>query len=241
MISIVIPTLNEGVALETTLKNLAEGLKKTEYEIIVSDGKSHDATVEIAKHFAKKVLVHDLPYRQTISEGKNAGAREARGNFLVFIDADVIIPNPDGFFEKALKNFTENPSLVGLGCRIRVLPELERLSDRFFRGIHNGYNNFANNVLRFGTGSGEFQMVRKNAFDKIGGFNAKIVASEDHDLFMRLSRIGRVRFDGSLTVYEKGRRARAIGWPRLMWTWVLNGLLVTFLKRSVSSEWKEIR
>ncbi len=241
MISIVIPTLNEGAGLEKTLRNLAGGLKETEYEIIISDGKSTDNTREIAARYAHRVVVYNKLERQTIGQGKNAGAKEGRGEFLVFIDADVTIPSPDLFFKKALGDFERDPLLAGLGSRIRVLPELERFSDRFFRGLLNCYNIFMNNVLALGTGSGEFQMVRKSSFDSIGGFNEKIVAGEDHDLFMRLARIARTRFDPKLTVYERGRRARAVGWPWLMSVWILNALSVTFFKRSVSKEWKEVR
>ncbi len=241
MISIVIPTKNESAAIEATLKNIKDGLKNIPYEIIVSDGGSTDATQAIAARYAKEVVVYSGTMRQKISQGKNDGAKKASGEFLVFIDADVIVPSPDAFFRKALEDFARDPKLVALGSRIRVLPELERFSDHFFRGFHNFFNAFMNNILRFGTGSGEFQMVRADAFRKIGGFDEHIVASEDHDLFHRLAKIGHTRYDTSLTVFEEGRRARAVGWPRLMLVWLANGIAVALFKRSVSKEWKEVR
>ncbi len=98
-----------------------------------------------------------------------------------------------------------------------------------------------NNVLHIGTGPGEFQMVKASAFRSLGGYNERLVASEDHDLFMRLAKIGETRLDPSLVVYETGRRAHAVGWLRLFTTWIVNGITVTFFNRSVSKEWKEIR
>ena len=76
---------------------------------------------------------------------------------------------------------------------------------------------------------------------KIGGFNEKFVAGEDHDLFQRLTKVGRTRFIKGLTVYHTGRRAHKIGWPRLLSIWLGNVFSFIFLKRSMSKEWKEIR
>lgn len=241
MISIIIPTLNESAYLEATLKNLSDGLKNVKHEIIISDGRSWDDTQSIARRYAQKLVVYQGQKRQTIGQGKNDGAKEAVGDFFVFIDADVIIPDPEKFFQKATGDFEKDPRLAGLGARIRVVPKLERFADRFFRGLHNNYNLFMNNVLHLGTGSGEFQMVRADVFRKIGGFDERIVASEDHDLFMRLAKVGKTRFDSGLTVYEFGRRARAVGWPRLLFTWIVNGISVTFFGHSVSKKWKEVR
>lgn len=240
MISIIIPTLNESKTIEVTLKNLISGLKNISHEIIISDGKSSDNTIEIAQKYAK-VIVYSGTTRQNIAMGRNAGAKIANGDLLVFIDADVVMFDVEEFFKKAIKNFENNKKLAGLGSKIRVLPELETFSDKFFRTIHNSYNIFINNILHLGSGAGEFQMVRADVFRKIGGFNEKLIAGEDHDLFIRLSKVGRTYYDTHLTVYEKGRRAHAIGWPKLMSIWIINGLSVSLFKRSVSKEWKVIR
>ena len=57
MISFIIPTLNEEKTIEKTLKNLSEYFG--EKEIIVSDGRSSDKTIEIAKKYTDKVIIHD--------------------------------------------------------------------------------------------------------------------------------------------------------------------------------------
>ena len=241
MISIIIPTLNEGKELETTLRQFADGLKSIPYEIIISDGKSKDLTVEIAKKFTQKIAIYSGSTRQTIAMAKNDGARLASGDYFAFMDADITIPDVDNFFKRAVSDFENDKRLVGLGSKIRVLPELETFADRFFRTLHNTHNRFMNNILHLGTGPGEFQMVRAEAFKKIGGFNEKIIASEDHDFFSRLAKIGRTHFDRNLTVYEKGRRAHKVGWLKLMTIWTMNGISVSLFGHSVSKEWKEIR
>jgi glycosyltransferase involved in cell wall biosynthesis len=239
MISIVIPTWNEGKVIRKTLEHLEKGLKTTPHEIIVADDGSTDKTQSIARRCG--AVISGAKNKTRISCGKNRGAFVAKGEYLAFIDADVTIKDPKKFFQRAIDNFESNPRLVGLGCYIRVLPNLETKEDIVFRTILNNFNYFMNNVLHLGTGSGEFQMVSKDAFRKIGGFDERIVASEDYDLFSRLSKVGETRFDTSLTVYEEGRRAHSVGWLKLFPVWILNGLMVIFFKRSMSKEWKEIR
>jgi GT2 family glycosyltransferase len=98
-----------------------------------------------------------------------------------------------------------------------------------------------NNIFGIGAAGGEFQMMSVEAFRKVGGFNEKLAAAEDMDLFRRLSKMGRTRFEKRLTVYHTGRRAHTVGWPRLVWEWFTNSVSVWVFKRSASKEWKEIR
>ena len=114
MISFIIPTLNEETTIEKTLKNIKEfSLDK---EIIVSDGGSKDRTTEIAKRFTDKVLVHSKKERQNIAGGRNSGAKEAKGEFVVFVDADVLIPNINSLFDigQAHKYASYNSSLLNI-------------------------------------------------------------------------------------------------------------------------------
>ena len=100
MISIIIPTRNEERFLQHTISTL-RNMKNFEYEIIVSDGKSSDATISVARQYADIVVEYTKKEKQTIAGGRNAGAAVASGDFFVFIDADVLIPDVDIFFHKA--------------------------------------------------------------------------------------------------------------------------------------------
>jgi GT2 family glycosyltransferase len=88
---------------------------------------------------------------------------------------------------------------------------------------------------------GEFQMVRAETFRKLGGFNEKLVASEDIEFFRRLSALGKVKLDRQMVVMHTGRRAHKIGWPKLLTLWFLNTMWMTFLGRAFVGEWKPIR
>src|SRR5580704_17436856 len=160
MISIIIPTLDEEKILASTLQTLAATLTLP-HEVIVSDGGSSDRTVDLARQNGASVVVFSGPGRQTIAQGRNDGAEVARGDFLVFLDADCIIPEPDRFFTRALAHFRKNPNLVGLTVCLRVSPEVETFADRLVFGVANLGLRIANNVVRRGHSFGEFQMIRQ--------------------------------------------------------------------------------
>jgi GT2 family glycosyltransferase len=84
-------------------------------------------------------------------------------------------------------------------------------------------------------------MVRAQSFKKIGGYNEKLVVAEDNDLFLRLSKIGKVKKIWNLKVYHTGRRAHQIGWLKLLFEWLTNYFSVLIFKKSISKKWKEIR
>lgn len=239
MISFVVPTLNEQQTVAKTLECLAS--YSGEHEIIVSDDNSTDDTVEICQRYAHTVVRYGRPEKQTIAAVRNAGAAVARGDYLVFIDADVVIPDIDDFFCSSHARFSSDRRLVALTGHYRVVPESATAADRFVFTMLGLQFLLQNNILRVGAASGKFQMVAADAFETVGGFNEKLVASEDMDLFRRLSRVGRTHFARDLTVYHSGRRAKAIGWRKLLWQWFSNSVSVFFLNRSVSTEWKAIR
>ena len=239
MISFVIPTLNEIKTIEQTLQCLTA--YSGTHEIIISDGNSKDGTVDICRKYTDNVIVYDKLDRQTIAMARNMGAADAKGEYLVFLDADVVIPDIDRFFEAAEEAFRSDERLVALTVQYKVVPEQRTLADGIFFRMLGLQFLLSNNILRIGAAGGEFQMIAGDAFRTVGGFNEKLAAAEDMDLFQRLSNIGRTRFERSLTVYHTGRRAHTVGWPRLAWEWFTNSMSVWMFKRSASKEWKEIR
>jgi glycosyltransferase involved in cell wall biosynthesis len=241
MISIVIPTLQEEKVLAATLSGL-KALRAVPHEIIVSDGGSRDQTVEIARRFADQVIEHRDARRQTIAEGRNAGARVAQGEFIVFLDADCTIENPDVFFSLALQHFTADPRLVALTAYLRVLPSEETFADRLIFGLMNFVTRIRNNMWQKGDApGGEFQMVRRSAFASIGGYRGDLVTHEDRDLFARLAKIGRVLTDPKLTVFHTGRRAHNVGWSRLILLFFVNTISYHLRGKVVSKEWNPER
>ncbi|OAN28588.1 glycosyltransferase [Mycolicibacterium iranicum] len=239
MLSFIIPTLNEHQTIERTLRCLSA--YSGDHEIIVSDGNSSDGTVDICRRFTDRIIVHDQPRRQTIAEARNVGAARAGGDYLVFVDADVLVPDIDTFFRYAHDAFEADNRVVALTGKYRVNPETATAADKYVFTMLGLQFWLQNNLLGIGGSGGEFQMIDVEAFRRVGGFDESLTAAEDMDLFRRLSRIGRTRFESRLTVYHSGRRAHALGWRTVLWQWFSNSVSVFAFRRSASKEWTVIR
>ncbi|KKW19277.1 MAG: Glycosyl transferase family 2 [Parcubacteria group bacterium GW2011_GWA2_51_10] len=238
MISIIIPALEEEKYIEDTVRQFEK--LSFPHEVIVSDGHSHDRTVEISRACADKVVVFQGA-RHNPSIGRNDGAKAASGDILVFVDGSVIVPDPDAFFRRALSYFENDASFVSLSVPQWVYPEKETMTDKIMLTITNWVLRIQNNVFRRGVGSGKFMMLRRRAFEKIGGFREDLATREDGDLGLRISKVGRAYFDPKLCIYYSGRREHAMGWARLLWMWMTNSLAVALFDKSVTEEWKPIR
>ena len=239
-LSIIIPTLNEERALNRTLEKLSQ-LKTIPFELIISDGKSTDNTLKIAKAYTEQVVVYQGATRQTIANARNLGAQGAKGEFLVFLDADVIVSHPDRFFSGLIKEFKRDAKLFGATVNIRVDKAYETFNDRWFFALMDFTTRVRNNILHIGGASGEFQMIRRSAFIQVNGYNDLLVAYEDFDLFERLSRNGRTRLFPAFTVHHTGRRVHKVGHIKLLLTWMINGIWFMTFRKSHSKEWKPIR
>ncbi len=241
MISIIIPAHNEATTIAKQLQNIRAHLTAISYEIIVSDDNSTDNTVQEATPYADKVVSNPDHDKVGISAARNRGAQAARYPFLVFTDGGVEIPDMNNFFKKLLDDFEKIPRAVGVTVNVRFFPSVETFIDKVILKTFDWWFIFSNNVLKTGAANGKFQMVRTEAFKKIGGFNENLAASEDFDLFKRLAKIGRTYSEPSLTVFHSGRRAHQVGWLKLLPTWILNGIWVGLFNRSWSKKWKPVR
>lgn len=238
MISIIIPTLREEQFLERTLKNL--DALALPHEIIITDGGSTDKTLDIARAHGAKITVWGESRRQTFGEAKNAGAALAQGKFLVFIDADVLVPSPQAFFTELLSAF-ENPKLLGVTVPLKPWPENHSWIDAFFCAPLNWFFIISNNLFHSGNSSGEFQMVRAEAFRNINGFSEHLAAGEDNDMFRRLAAHGRTLSYSKLFVQHSLRRAHKLGWLMLYFIWIKNGLSVALRGKAAYKEWSVVR
>jgi len=238
--SFIIPALNEELLLPELLREISNPVlkQKFNYEIIVSDGGSLDNTVEIAKKFADRI-VQNKRGNQNISIGRNQGALIASGKLLIFLNADVRIANVEDFF-LFLKKFYSNEKFIAATCKVKIHPEEETLADKIFMGFYNVYFHFLN-IIGIGMGRGECQIIRKDYFFKVNGYNENLPAGEDFDLFRRLIKLGNIYFSRKTLIYESPRRYRKFGHLKILLTWTLNGLFVILKNKSLSRKWEQVR
>lgn len=240
LFSVIIPAYQESRLIRRNLEQFTADLRcRSSLEIIVSDGGSTDDTLDVAEELADKVITNCSGRRQTISMGRNAGARHARGEFLLFINADTFIDDIGPFFD-TMASIMSSGRFIGATCNVYTHRDDERLSDKLFHLIHNNYFWFLN-IVGVGMGRGECQVIPKSAFDAIGGYNESLAAGEDFDLFVRVRRYGRIAFARDLSVRESPRRYRKFGYLRVSFLWFINGLSVLLFKRSVGKHWEPVR
>ncbi len=239
--SIIIPTLNEEKLLPKLLAQISVPSlrEKYDYEIIISDGGSKDKTLEIALEHSDIVKVHRELVRQNIAMGRNEGAKHANGEIFIFLNGDVVLPDAIVFFDYLRSSFTDSDFLA-MTCRVKVFPEEEILMDKLFHTIFNSYFWFLNK-MGLGMGRGECQIVRRNIFKKVGGYNERLAAGEDFDLFRRIRKFGKILYPAKLCVYESPRRFRKLGYGGVTGAWIKNGFSVFFSNKSISEEWEQVR
>ncbi len=204
MLSIVVPVLNEAANLDRLLPDLAARCPAA--EVIVVDGGSTDATAEVARR---------RPGVQLVASGRgrarqmNAGARVARGEALLFLHADTVLP--DGAADAIAGALAD---LAVVGGRFDVRFTNPRWPFRMIAGLMNRRSRWS----RISTGD-QGIFVRRATFDALGGF-PDIPLMEDVELTKRLKRAGRLAaLDLQVTTssrkWEREGIARTIV---LMWT-----------------------
>lgn len=178
MISIVIPAHNEAHYLPYALRSVLIAIQRIEprCEIIVVDDASTDETGRIATESGAKVVRVDL---RQIAAVRNAGARAATGELLVFLDADTRLPA-----ETLLAAWeAHRRGCAGGGCRIEFDAPLGLAARSMLR-----LWNTMSRTFRWAAGS--FLFARRDAFEEVGGFDERFYAAEEIFLSEALKRRG---------------------------------------------------
>ena len=238
------PVLQEEKLLDGTLTVFSRELRERyNAELVVSDGGSTDATIEIAEKHADVVVKNEDGHRQTIAEGRHLGALAASGEVFIFINGDTIPRDVDLFFD-TITDFMlgkgKYARASALACPVHVGPWEREPLDNIFHNLQNGYT-WLLSVLRIGAGRGECQIVRRSVYERVGGYKIDLAAGEDFDLFGRIGLVARVRFAGECLVYESPRRFRKFGYLPILFQWIRNAFSVMFTGHSSSDEWEAVR
>jgi rSAM/selenodomain-associated transferase 2 len=174
-LSIVVPVLNEAAGIAAALRALAP-FRQRGAEVVVADGSSTDATVDIARPLADRIVAAP---RGRASQ-MNAGAAAATGDVLLFLHADTSLPdNADGLL------------LYGLADTGRVWGRFDVKIEGRHPLLHMvaGMMNWRSQITGIATGD-QAMFVTREAFTAVGGF-PDIPLMEDVALSKRLKRLGR--------------------------------------------------
>ena len=205
MISFIVPAHNEEawVGRCVTAIHSAMELVGEQHEVIVVDDASTDATAAIARQQGAQVI--RVEHRQ-IAATRNAGARQAQGDILFFVDADTLVNAPA--IQSALRSI--RAGAVGGGCAPRLegwLPWWCRLTLPFAERICRWLDFFPSGACLFCT---------RGACETAGGFNEHYYAAEELWFVAALKRQGRFAILAE-TVITSGRKARAHSFWSMAW------------------------
>lgn len=211
MLSIVIPTLNEEKYIKRTI-DLIKNENLDSFEIIVADAGSIDKTLEIVKKEDCRIIKGGLP-----SFARNAGAKVAKGEHILFLDADIVFIEK-GTLVEGLKQFKERD------LDIASFP-ISLSGKKIDKVCYTVYNKWAESVEDIVAEGSQAIMVKKSLHKKIGGFNEKIKLAEDYEY---LNRARKVSFYGRLKTQPIVFSARRILSDGRMFyiKYLLSGLII---------------
>jgi glycosyltransferase involved in cell wall biosynthesis len=182
-VSVVIPAYNEATYIDRLLEALSKQNFK-DFEVIISDAQSKDGTKEVVDSFKEKLnikLVEAPPKGPAF--GRNQGAKQARGEWLLFLDADVDIDDPN-FIHKLVRGAEAKDWSTSSG-------QLKVSGNSFLGklGHNQGYLNFMSRT-QHPIMQGYCMLTRRKVFEDLNGFNQDLQYGEDNDYATRAAPYG---------------------------------------------------
>ena len=197
LISIAIPAFNEEKLLPATLAAVAEAgtafeARGWEMEVVVCDNNCTDRTAEIAGAAGARVVVE--PENQ-ISRSRNAAGHAAKGDWIIFLDAD---STPSAELFAATAALMERAEVIGGGAVVTAgaMP--------FWGRVGLGGWNCVSRVFKLPAGS--YIFCRAKDFRELEGFSTKLYAAEEIEFGLRLRR----------RAWRQRQRVRIIRHPPLL-------------------------
>ncbi|MBI4523741.1 MAG: glycosyltransferase family 2 protein [Deltaproteobacteria bacterium] len=195
-ISVIIPVRNGGDNFRVCLESLAEAVPAPDEIIVVADGES-DGSWRFAETAGAKIL--RLPVSRGPAAARNLGASRAKGEILLFIDADVTV-RPD-IVEQVAGAFQNNPGPAALFGSYDDQPAAANFLSQYKNLLHHYVHQSAREEAW--TFWGACGAIRREVFLALGGFDEtyRHPSIEDIELGYRLRRAGhRIRLDKKLQV-----------------------------------------
>lgn len=182
-ISVIIPVYNGEKTIRETVETV---FKQTfsDFELIVIDDGSQDATLEIISKFRDTRLKVLSGSNMGVSEARNRGIAQASGDFIAFLDADDLwTPNK---LEAQFNALQTNPQAAVAYSWTDYIDE----SGQFlYPGLHitlNG-NVYSQLLVKNFLENGSNPLIRTHILKKVGGFDKSLSPSEDWDMWLRLA------------------------------------------------------
>jgi GT2 family glycosyltransferase len=184
LISVVVPTFNYARYLSQTLDS-ALNQTGVSLEVIVVDDGSTDATPEILEGFGSEIRL----LRQNnhgLSAARNAALSLAEGEYIVFLDADDLLPPEALASQNAL--LQADPDLDMVICRSFLFEKTDNTGQPLKTGKWRLFcKDIDVHLCHFNIAPPHALMFRRRALDLAGSFDTSLKACEDHDMWFRVA------------------------------------------------------
>lgn len=190
-ISVIMACFNSSAYLDEAVNSVL-GQTLGDLELILIDDCSTDNTLEIAKRYQMqddRVSVLSLPVNSGPATARNAGINAATGQWIGILDSDdVAMPSR---FEEQMKLANSDKGLVMIGSSsISIDKKSHVIKEHKYPRSHSDLVKCL--VFMRGFPSHSSMIYRKDVVQRLSAFNSRYVSSEDKDLWLRLSEIGKV-------------------------------------------------
>lgn len=183
MISFIVIGKNEGKTIGLTIRSIRNYVKHNDvndYEIIYVDSRSTDNSIEIAREFSE-VKIYEITGPLNAAIARNIGAKEAKGDTLIFLDADMEIQSE--FHKEAFKDGKLiYPFVSGQLKNIFYNAKWEKVDENLL------FPHLSNDIYCSTTGG--YFIIEKKIWDSVNGMKTKFKRSQDLDLGLRLAKHG---------------------------------------------------
>jgi glycosyltransferase involved in cell wall biosynthesis len=178
-VSIVIIGRNEGQRLVRCLESVRTMVgPKADVEIVYVDSGSTDGSVACARRFGASVI--ELQGRCSAARARNAGWQAANGSWILFLDGDTIVD--PGFLDAALSHASAPQVAAVWGHRRELRP-----TANFYHRVLDLDWIYAPGISEFCGGD---VLMRREALEKVNGFDPALIAGEEPELCSRLRGVG---------------------------------------------------
>jgi glycosyltransferase involved in cell wall biosynthesis len=180
-ISIITITYNSAATVEDTIKSVVmQDYPNVEYLII--DGKSKDATLQIAEKYKDKISKVVSEKDKGLYDALNKGIKHASGDIIGMLHSDDLYSNPQ-VLSKIVKTFQDNPEAEGVYADLVFVNRND--TDKVMRTWESGTYQEGDFLKGWMPPHPTF-FVKKAAYEKHGGFNTELKLSADYELMLRL-------------------------------------------------------
>ena len=183
LVSVIIPNYNREEIISLCIDAVGNSTYK-HYEVIVVDDGSTDNSANVIG--GKPVKLISLEQNSGPAVARNAGAREAVGDILLFIDSDILAK--EDTISIVVKTFNEYPDIAAVvGMLDKNCPFGNLPSQHYNLRLHFNYLQMPDYISTTYT---SVTAIRKDAFFEVGGFNEKLRSAEDPEIGFDLTSQG---------------------------------------------------